>query len=70
MNNAAIRRQLGCGPTGGYDMTQQTTTIVRPEVKARPQFTILYGVIMIVEDGGYRTPTAEELQEFLGDVAL
>lgn len=70
MNNADIRRQLGCGPSGRYDMAQQTSRIVRPEPKPKLKFVTIGGLWLIDDVDGFRLPTADELKEFIGDVAL
>lgn len=70
MNNAEIRRQLSCGPSGRYDMTQQTSRIVKPEAKPKLNFRLHLGVWFVEDGDNWRLPTAEELREFLGGVAL
>jgi len=70
MSNDAIRRQLSCGPSGRYDMTQQASRIVRPEPPKKLKFRSICGVWMVEEGDNWRLPTADELREFIGDVAL
>lgn len=70
LNNEAIRRQLGCGPSGRYDMTQQTSRIVKPEPPKKLKFVSIGGIWLVEDANSYRVPTADELKEFIGDVAL
>ncbi len=70
MSNADIRRQLGCGPSGRYDLTQQTSRIVKQETKPKLNFRLHLGVWFVEEGDNWRLPTADELKEFVGDVAL
>lgn len=68
--DANIRRQLGCGPSGRYDLTQQASRIVKPEPKKKPKFMMQFGIWMIEDGDNWRLPTAEELKQFIGGVAL
>lgn len=70
MNSADIRRQLSCGPSGSYDMTQQASRIVKPEPKPKLNFRSIGGVWLVEDADSFRLPTAEELKQFIGDVAL
>jgi len=62
MNNDAIRRQLGCGPSGRYDMTKQTSHIVKPEQPKRPQMQRVGGAWMTFDGGTWRFSTIEEIK--------
>ena len=69
MTNAEIRRRLGCGSTGRYDMSQQTYVVrdttpkpVAPPVAISTKAFILYGIWCIFDNGILREATHEEIK--------
>lgn len=72
MKNADYRRQMGMGMPAGPHGVEASGEIIKTGIYApKPKqlnFQIVMGIWMVDDGDGWRSPTAEELEEMTGGV--